>query len=237
MRVKVPKAAKTAILERVQAGEPQTQIAADFGVTQQAVAKIAKSEAKRKAREKEIEDQRQAILSTKSLGAQGPFDVIIMDPPWNYGRKYDPEGSRVANPYPEMTQQELLELSPPFADDAFLFLWTTHQFLFDAKALMDSWDIAYKATIVWDKQKIGMGSWFRMQCEFCLFGIKGEPPWNNTTHRDFITEARREHSRKPETFYSMIQELFPDYRIGEYFARQERDGIVTIGNDTGKFHP
>jgi hypothetical protein len=72
-----------------------------------------------------------------------------------------------------------MEIEIPASDDAVMFLWTTHQFLWDAKALLDHWGFTYKAAMVWNKQKIGMGRWLRMQCEFCLVGIRGKPTWEN----------------------------------------------------------
>jgi N6-adenosine-specific RNA methylase IME4 len=181
-----------------------------------------------------IEEQKQAIESGEVKLPEGVFEVIALDPPWNYGREYDPDSSRVANPYPEMTQAQLLELAPPFADDSVCMLWTTHAFLFDAKELLDHWGFTYKATMVWDKGKMGMGHWLRMQCEFCLVGIKGKPKWNNTKWRDIITEARREHSRKPEAFYEMIEDVVTGRRL-EFFSREQRKGWATYGNDTEKF--
>jgi hypothetical protein len=146
---------------------------------------------KKKKRNEEIAKQKEAIESGAVKLPEGVFEVVAMDPPWNYGREYDPETSRVANPYPEMTQEQILALNPPFAEDCVLFLWTTQAFIWDAKELLDAWGFTYKATIVWDKEKIGMGMWLRMQCEFCLVGIKGNPPWNNTRWRDIIRESRR----------------------------------------------
>lgn len=189
---------------------------------------------KKAERERVIDAQREAINSGSAQLPEGQFEVVVMDPPWNYGREYDPETSRVANPYPEMAQDELLAMAPPFADDCVLFLWTTHQFIWDAKELMDQWGFTYKASLVWDKEKIGMGAWLRMQCEFCLVGIRGKPLWKNTTWRDIIREARREHSRKPETFYRMVEEITAGRRL-DYFSREARDGWATFGNDTEKF--
>ena len=145
------------LLARVIAGEFQSNKAVN----------IAKTE----AHAADIERQREDIENGALALPEGVFEVVTMDPPWNYGRSYDPAGSRVANPYPEMTQAQLLELAPPFADDCALFLWTTHQFIWDAKELLDAWGFTYKANLVWDKEKIGMGAWLRMQCEFCLVGV------------------------------------------------------------------
>ena len=189
---------------------------------------------KKEQHKADIQRQRDDIEKGEAKLPEGVYEIVVMDPPWNYGREYDPAGSRVANPYPEMTQAELLAMEPPFADDCAFFLWTTHQFIWDAKALMDRWGFAYKATLVWDKEKIGMGAWLRMQCEFCLVGIKGKPVWENTSWRDIIREARREHSRKPESFYRMVEEITVGRRL-DYFSRGERAGWEAFGNDTTKF--
>lgn len=196
--------------------------------------KRQKKEEKVEQRKIEIQAQKDAIASGEMKLPEGVFEVIAIDPPWNYGREYDPDGSRVANPYPEMNQSQLLELNPPFAENSICFLWTTHAFIFDAKELLDKWGFTYKATMVWDKEKIGMGAWLRMQCEFCLVGIKGKPMWNNTKYRDIIREPRREHSRKPDAFYEMVKEITIGRRL-EYFSREKREGWEVFGNDTQKF--
>jgi N6-adenosine-specific RNA methylase IME4 len=182
----------------------------------------------------DIKKQREDIANNVMAKIDGLFEVISIDPPWNYGRAYDPDSSRVANPYPEMTQSELLSIELPFSDDSVCLLWTTQAFIFDAKELLDKWGFTYKATIIWDKEKMGMGAWLRMQCEFCLIGIKGNPAWNNTKYRDIIREPRREHSRKPDCFFEMIEEITVGRRL-EYFSRENRKGWEVYGNETNKF--
>ena len=193
-----------------------------------------KKEEKKAEHKANIEAQKAAIESGELKLPEGVFEVIAIDPPWNYGREYDPDGSRVANPYPEMKQEELLNISLPAANDSVLFLWTTHQFIWNAKELLDKWGFTYKATLVWDKERIGMGAWVRMQCEFCLVGIKGKPHWENTTWRDLIREPRREHSRKPDLFYEMVESVTLGRRL-EYFSREKRNGWEVFGNDIAKF--
>ncbi|MCX6750447.1 MAG: MT-A70 family methyltransferase, partial [Candidatus Pacearchaeota archaeon] len=68
------------------------------------------------------------------------------------------------------------------------------------------------------------------QTEFCLLGIKGRPEWNLTNERDIIREARREHSRKPESFYQMIEKLNTGKKI-DYFGRYKRNGWDIYGNE------
>lgn len=184
-------------------------------------------------REKELEQIKSKIESDETKQPEGLFDVIVIDPPWAYGRKYDPNGSRIASPYPEMKQEELLQLTLPAKESCVLFLWTTHKFIWDAKDLLDKWGFNYKAQIVWDKEKLGMGNWLRMQCEFCLVGIKGKPIWNNTTHRDILREPRKEHSRKPGIFYDMVEDITFGRKL-DYFSRENRDGWETWGAEIGK---
>jgi len=193
-----------------------------------------KKEEKIKERTEYIEQQKKEIAENKLPPLTGLYDIISVDPPWNYGREYHPENSRIANPYPEMSIDEIKAIKLPFSDNSIIFLWTTHKFLPDSFDILKHWGFEYKATLVWNKEKIGMGSWFRMQCEFCLFAIKGNPFWNNTTERDIIIESRREHSRKPDSFFDMIDKICIGRKL-EYFSREKRNGWDIFGNDINKF--
>jgi len=160
---------------------------------------------------------------------EGLYNVIVIDPPWPYGTEYDKDARRVASPYPELSIEELAKMKLPSADDCVLWLWTTHKFIFEAKKLMDAWGFEYKLTLVWDKQKLGIGKWLRCQVEFCLLGIKGNPEWNLTNERDLIREARKQHSRKPEAFYKLVERLTgPKIDI---FGRFKRQGWAIYGNE------
>jgi N6-adenosine-specific RNA methylase IME4 len=185
-------------------------------------------------RDIEIQEQVKQIETENITKPTGLYDVVVVDPPWNYGREYDPESSRVANPYPEMNIDEIKSIELPTKDDCILFLWTTHMFLPHAFNILKDWGFDYKATMVWDKEKIGMGYWLRMQCEFCLVGIKGKPIWTNTTERDIIREVRREHSRKPDSFYKLVEKITIGNRL-DYFSREQRVNWDNFGNDTKKF--
>lgn len=196
--------------------------------------KQAKKIEGKQIRKEIIDKQKDDIENGLLPELKGLFDVISIDPPWNYGREYDPNGSRVANPYPEMTTEQIKAIELPLMDNAIVFLWTTHKFLPDAFDILKHWNLDYKATLVWNKEKIGMGAWFRMQCEFCLVGIKGKPYWNNTTERDIIIESRREHSRKPDAFFNIVDKITAGRKL-EYFSREKRNGWEIFGNDTEKF--
>ena len=202
--------------------------------------KEIKKEEKKEERIQLINKQIEEIEAGELPELKGLFDVISVDPPWNYEGEnknktsFDSVGRRVANPYPEMSTKEIKEIELPLMNDSIVFLWTTHKFLPDALEILKEWNLEYKGTLVWNKEKMGMGAWFRMQCEFCLVGIKGKPYWENTKYRDILNEPRREHSRKPDSFFTMVEEITLGRRL-EYFSREQRQGWEVFGNDINKF--
>ena len=202
--------------------------------------KEIKKEEKKEERINIIKEQIEDIESGKVPELKGLYNVISIDPAWNYEGEnknitsYDANGRRVANPYPEMSTQEIKDIKLPLMNDSVVFLWTTHKFLPDAFDILKNWNLDYKATLVWNKEKIGMGAWFRMQCEFCLVGIKGKPYWDNTTYRDIINEPRRQHSRKPDAFFDMVDKITLGRKL-EYFSREKREGWDVFGNDVNKY--
>lgn len=186
-----------------------------------------------------IDQQKKQIEEGNVQAPTGLYDVISIDPPWKYeqGEKnsYDSNGRRVANPYPEMTLDEIKALNIPAKDDCVMWLWTTQKYLRDSFDLLDHWGFDHKATMVWDKDQIGMGHWLRMQCEFCILAIKGKPVWSNTEVRDIIRERRREHSRKPESFYSVVDKICVGRKL-DFFSREKREGWDNFGNDNELFN-
>ena len=199
-----------------------------------------KKEAKIEARQVLIAETRKKI-ETENLTVNGIYDVLTIDPPWAYEERggisnedYDPDSARGSVDYPTMTVEQIGKIELPLKDDAVIFLWTTHAFLRDSFNLLDNWGLNYKATIVWDKEKMGLGRNIRMQCEFCLLATKGSPILKGQGERDIIREARRQHSRKPEAFYTLVERMTMGSRL-DYFAREQREGWTSYGAETEKF--
>ena len=192
------------------------------------------SEIKKQERKELIEKQKDDIRQGKIEMPTGKFELIVIDPPWAYESNYDPDGRRGACPYPTMHQEQLKNMDMPSSDNCIIWLWTTQRFIWDAKELLTYWGFEYKAILTWDKDIMGIGQWLRMQTEFCLLGIKGKPIWDVTDMRDILREQRREHSRKPEMFYELIDKYFVGRKL-DYFSRQLRNGWDVIGNDLNKF--
>lgn len=221
-------------IETNQDKELQEKLRANKVSINQAYQELKKKE-KLEERKAYIEQQKKDIEQQKLPEINSEYDILVFDPPWPYGREYDPDSSRVANPYPEMSIQQIKEIEAPGKDSSIMFLWATHQFLRDAFDILEDWGYIYKATMVWNKEKIGMGYWLRMQCEFCLLAVKGKPIWDITDWRDIFSEPRRQHSRKPDSFFNQIDKYFPYASKLEYFSREQREGWSVYGNETNKF--
>jgi N6-adenosine-specific RNA methylase IME4 len=200
-----------------------------------------KKEEKKAERDHKIEEVKQKIENENLVAPDKKYHVVCIDPPWAYEEKggftsdqYNSESNRGAVDYPTMTVDQISKIELPIAEDCVLFLWTTHAFLRDSFELLDQWGFKYKATLVWDKVKMGLGRTIRMQVEFCLIGVKGNPIINGSSERDIITEARREHSRKPEAFYQMVDRMCIGNKL-DYFSRQNRINWDHYGAEQGKF--
>lgn len=180
---------------------------------------------------KQIEKKDENIL----LPVLGRFAVIVIDPPWPYGTKYDVDARRVASPYKELPLSELYNFKPPSDENSSIWLWTTHRFIQEGFKLLNLWNFEYKITMVWDKEKLGIGSWLRCQAEFCLLGIRGKPNWNLTNQRDIINVPRGKHSAKPDEFYDMVESItqgpLDETYYCDIFAREKRKGWFTTGDE------
>jgi len=178
-------------------------------------------------REAKIHAQKQEIQQGLKQPT-GLFDIIVIDPPWHFDGKYDADGRRGTATYPQMSYEEIKNIKLPAKDNCILWLWTTHKDIWEAKNTLDYWGFDYKGLIIWNKVKMGIGTWIRFQCEFCLLGIKGKPLWEVKNIRDIIEEPRREHSRKPECFYKMIEDNFVGRKL-DYFYGEKRKGWEYYG--------
>jgi N6-adenosine-specific RNA methylase IME4 len=195
-----------------------------------------KERRKQKAEEKKAERvEKIAELSeaNEELSTEKRYPVIYCDPPWQYEFSKS-ETRAIENQYPTMNLDELKELPVPDIayDDCALFLWTTSPKLKQALELLDSWDFEYKTCAIWDKKKIGMGYYFRQQHELLIVATKGNIPAPDPNDRpsSIISAERGTHSSKPEEVYNIIEAMYPDFSKIELFARINREGWDSWGN-------
>lgn len=168
----------------------------------------------------------------------GPFRVIVIDSPWKYENRANDTSHRSANPYPSMAVDKikLLPVEKLAEDDAILWLWTTNAHLPIAFEILKAWGFEYKTMLTWVKDRMGTGDWLRGKTEHCLMAIKGKPLVVLTNQTTELKGPLREHSRKPDEFYEMVESLCPGSKV-ELFARTQREGWVSHGDETESFLP
>jgi N6-adenosine-specific RNA methylase IME4 len=176
------------------------------------------------------------IRSNPVVTPDGRYQVIVSDPPWKYDSRAEDTTHRGKNLYPDMTVEEICKLPVESLaqDNCILWLWTTNAFMRDAYRCLDAWGFAEKTILTWDKEKLGLGDWLRNVTEHCILAVRGRPIVSLTNQTTMIREARREHSRKPETFYALVEALCPGSKL-EMFCRTVRPGWAAWGAETEKF--
>lgn len=167
---------------------------------------------------------------------EGPFRVIVADPPWHYGKRVNDATHRGDLPYPSMTTEAIcaLPVEGVAHDDAILWLWTTNAHMRDAYDVIAAWGFEPKTILTWVKNRIGLGDWLRGQTEHCILAVRGKPVVTLTNQTTVIHGPVREHSRKPDEFYEMVEGLCPGSKV-EMFCRTPRDGWARWGAETEKF--
>lgn len=164
------------------------------------------------------------------------FEVIYADPPWRYEHPVS-DSRKIENHYPTMELEEIKSMAIPSAENSVLFMWTTAPKLQEGLDVMKAWGFNYRSCLIWDKQVMGLGYWFRISHEILLVGIKGKfsPPEPSLRIDSIFREKRGEHSKKPERIKYLIEKWYPNKSKIELFARNKSLGWSVFGNETNKF--
>ena len=191
------------------------------------------SEAIREIEREKMRTNLEGIAAQRVKKAEGVYDVIVIDPPWNMKKiELDATPEQVGFNYPTMTEAELSELKIPAADNCHLWIWTPQRFLPSALRLLEAWRFKYSCTFVWHKPD-GIQP-FRLpkfNCEFAIYARKGTPQFVDT--KNFFTcfnAPRGKHSEKPEAFYEFVRRVTAGRRI-DMFNRRKIKGFDTWGNE------
>lgn len=176
---------------------------------------------------------------------KGHYGTILADPPWRFANrtgKMAPEHQRLLR-YPTMELEEIMELPVPMlaAPQSHLYLWVPNALLAEGLEVMKRWGFTYKTNLIWYKTRKdggpdgrGVGFYFRNVTEIILFGVRGslrtlDP---GRTQVNIISSNKREHSRKPDEQYSIIESCSPGPYL-ELFARRPHPGWACWGNEVG----
>lgn len=180
--------------------------------------------------QKKITDER-----PKPALPQGKYSVIYADPPW----RYENSGftTSAENHYPTMSTDEICNL--PIKDlaheNAVLFLWVTSPMIKGALTVCEAWGFEYKTNFVWVKDRHMAGFYCYGQHELLFVATRGSMLPKSEGMRSSIIEApRREHSRKPDEVYDIIESMYDGPYI-ELFARTKRQNWKGWGLEYGIF--
>lgn len=126
------------------------------------------------------------------------------------------------------------------AKNAHLYLWVPNALLLEGVEVLQAWGFRYISNVIWAKRRKdggpdgrGVGFYFRNVTEPILFGVKGSmrtlAPARSTVN--MIETRKREHSRKPDEQYDLIESCSPGPYL-EMFARYRRQGWSAWGNES-----
>jgi N6-adenosine-specific RNA methylase IME4 len=181
--------------------------------------------------------QARDALSLFAAKAGGRFRTVLADPPWQFVNrtgKVAPEHRRLTR-YQTLPTQLICDLpvQDMVQETAHLYLWVPNALLPDGLRVMEAWGFKYKSNIIWHKVRKdggsdgrGVGFYFRNVTEILLFGVRGKNARTETPGRsqvNLIASRKREHSRKPEEQYELIESCSKGPFL-ELFARGTRKG-------------
>jgi len=180
---------------------------------------------------------------------QRSYGTILADPPWQFSNrtgKMAPEHRRLSR-YPTLTLQAIkaLPVATVAAAQSHLYLWVPNALLREGLEVMEAWGFQYKTNLIWHKIRKdggpdgrGVGFYFRNTTEIVLFGVRGQLRTLKLgrTQVNIIKTQKREHSRKPDELYAIIEACSPGPFL-ELFARGQRADWDQWGNEVVDYAP
>jgi len=180
------------------------------------------------------------------------FDIILADPPWDYGGKMQFDKSSTSKDkidlsknifisaagfkYPTLKISELKKLliHKITKNDCLLFMWSSSPHLAQAIELGQAWGFKYRTVaFVWDKMTHNPGHYTLSNCELCLVFKHGRIPKPRGARniQQLIRSPRKKHSEKPIEVIQAIEKMFPTQERIELFARKKIEGWSAWGLD------
>ncbi len=176
----------------------------------------------------------------------GGYSTVLADPPWRFKNrtgKVAPEHKRLGR-YETMDLESIkaLPVADVCAKNAHLYLWVPNAMLPVGLEVMEAWGFRYTSNIVWAKRRKdggpdgrGVGFYFRNVTELLLFGVRGHmrtlAPGRSQVN--MIETRKREHSRKPDEQYALIESCSPGPYL-ELFARYPQPGWSVWGSEAAE---
>ena len=173
------------------------------------------------------------------------YQLVVIDPPWSYGKVTAPRvkkhrGRALGGHYKPMTIEEIEKQTPIHlaAPDVHVYLWVTNPKLPLAFALLEKWGLTYQTTLTWVKTTSagetannGLGWYWRGATEHILLATRGVLSIPTALRRVNVIHAPRTgHSRKPDAFYKLLDEVYPTMPRIDLYARSRHPGWEAWGD-------
>lgn len=170
------------------------------------------------------------------------YSVIYADPAWLYkcGKNHLAKTSMINGKHDiqydsmsidVMKKLPIMDISE---DNCLLFMWITSPFLKIGIDLLENWGFNFSTVgFVWYKQRTNPCSYTLSECEICIIAKKGKIPLPRGSRKEkqFLSELRTQHSKKPDEIRNRIMRMFPKQNKIELFAREKTDGWDVWGNE------
>lgn len=173
-------------------------------------------------------------------------DVIAVDWPWDI-TLYSEAGNKksASAQYDTMPLSEILEFAPLIGQlasrDCLCLMWGCEWMApRDRQDVLEAMGFTYKSTLNWRKTtkngkvRWGPGYRVRTQHEPIYLGTIGNP--QHKAFPSLFDGIAREHSRKPEEFYSLVEKCTPKAMLRvDIFSRQSRPHWKNWGREKNLF--
>jgi N6-adenosine-specific RNA methylase IME4 len=163
----------------------------------------------------------------------GQYRTLVVDPPWSYGNKSGRQRPGYADR--SLTLEQIAAFDIPRwvpSDDggSHLYLWVTDAYAGEVYPIVRRWGFEPKTWLIWVKDRIGMGNYFRHQHEACVFAVRGQLRLKRLDASTVFTAPVTRHSEKPDAFYSLVESCSPGPYL-DIFARRRRAGWDVFGDE------
>jgi N6-adenosine-specific RNA methylase IME4 len=190
-----------------------------------------------------VQERAQAVRDEKEM-----ISNFVIDPPWpkkkggkrsvrpNQGRLLDYPTLAVPDIF-ALLDHEVLTLAAAVHN---VFLWGIEQFLHAGEEQMRRRGYKLHARFIWDKGN-GVAPAFtvRYSHEYLSWFYKPKLLPVQRSQRGSITTVirapQRQHSRKPDEAYHIVESLYPDLPRMDVFSREKRPGWEQHGNQIDHF--
>lgn len=121
-----------------------------------------------------------------------------------------------------------------------VFMWVVERSLLDCEKNMHDRGYKRHCRFIWNKTNgVAPGFTVRFSHEFLIWYYKPSLLPVEVSQRGkymtVFTEKPREHSRKPDYAYNMIDKLYPSHDRIDVFSREKRYGWEQFGNQVNYF--